>query len=131
MVHPLLGYVHKDLSLGFFIHILAKSSVVHCTILLPLHLDLHRSQKYLNKNLTTQQKDLIQPQQYTHTNPIMVLIHSTYTKLGQCPYKNPNPKWIRFVHFLLDLILVGPRSNRSPSRCLSTFQLLCNSLSTL
>jgi hypothetical protein len=47
--------------------------------------------------------------------------------MGQSPYKNPNPKWVRFVHFPLDLISAGPRSNHSPIQCLSTFQLLHNS----
>jgi hypothetical protein len=54
-------------------------------------------------------------------NPLIFLIHSTYTKLGQCPYKNPNPKLIRFVHFLLELILVGPRSNRCSKSTLFHF----------
>jgi hypothetical protein len=54
-------------------------------------------------------------------NPLIILIHSTYTKLGHSPYKNPNPKWIRFVHFLLDLISTVPRSNHFSNSALVHF----------
>jgi hypothetical protein len=47
--------------------------------------------------------------------------HSTYTKLGQSPYKHPNPKRIRFIHFLLDLIPASPRSNRCSKSTLVHF----------
>jgi hypothetical protein len=136
MVHPPGATSTKICRLGSLFIFL--QNLVLCTVQFFLHyIRSPQIAKVSQQDLYSTQKYLLQSQQYIcllkkgQNNPLIVLIHSTYTKLGQSPYKNPNPKWIRFVHFLLDLISAGPRSNRSPSRCLSTFQLLCNSLSTL
>jgi hypothetical protein len=88
---PPWGYVHKDLSLWIFIHILEKVSVVHCTILPPLHL-ISIDRISISKIPLTQLKDLLQPQQYKNQQkgqpphrPNTFYLYKTETKPLQKP----------------------------------------------